>query len=194
MNGFTLFSSSSGDDHSGALSSQSSEGLGLEFSRKCAISADCLLLHPEIAGAIREEEEARELKKARGSVAHLKPPKTKMTASRSSDQINLTTGKEIRVSSEELERADSSSPGAKSDSLITRSPKSRSEPSTSSNPQTATSSSEKRKASFIRWGPGRLAQLLRRTRSAGSSSDVPVYALFLREKPVVRKLLIIYIN
>ncbi|KAI1305368.1 Regulator of G-protein signaling 3 [Halotydeus destructor] len=188
-----------GDDHSGSCSSCSSTagGLSFEMARKCTVSADSLLLHPEI-GRQRVTETGEQYRRvvvsaeAPARSTGLRPPHLlhptssldvpagtkaydakKITGSRSSDQIHS----HLMSSSAPIDGTRSASP-----KMLAKSSSSQSTATTKG------SGEEKRKSSMataVLSGTGRLAaRLLRRTHSAGGSKDVPSYALFLREKPM----------
>ncbi|RWS27162.1 regulator of G-protein signaling 12-like protein [Leptotrombidium deliense] len=155
-------------DEPSACSSCSSSGLDLEFTRKCTVSADSLLLHPEIAAMTRTEEQKAKTAEQLGIDPELLN-RRKISASISSDQIH----KHSMFMEQEIDRKSSS----------TNLPVSGDEAS----PGPSKRSQSKRKDSvtnIVFSGPGRIARLLRRTYSAGSR-DVPSHALFLREKPMV---------
>jgi hypothetical protein len=150
------------------------------LARKCTLSADSLLLHPEIALEARvsdfkkrsaEEPTASSSRSARRSHHHhhLQPETKahrKMMTSLSSDQIHSHL-----MTHEPIDGTRSASP-----KLMAK--KSTPEPTI----EEQESSDDPRKGSAFFSRPGRLARLLRRTHSAGCSKDIPPYALFLREK------------
>ncbi|RWS05959.1 regulator of G-protein signaling 12-like protein, partial [Dinothrombium tinctorium] len=162
----SLTYSRAGDEHS-ACSSCSSSGLDLEFARKCTVSADSLLLHPDIASISRNEGETRHEHSTFLDPELLR--KRKFSTSISSDQIHKHS---MFIEAEQV-------------SAATKLPimKDSAEAASSS----AVSEAVRRKDSvtnLVLSGPGRIAKLLRRTHSAGCSKDVPSHALFLREKPM----------
>ena len=175
-----------GDDHS-ACSSCSSGGLAYELARKCTLSADSLLLHPEISLQSRvsdfkkrSAEEPTTSSRSAPRHHHLQPQTSaqrKMISSLSSDQIHsqLMTHEPID--------------GTRSASPKLTGKKSTPEPIDELQAAGGTSAQEEKRkgsvASQVFSRPGRLARLLRRTHSAGCSKDIPPYALFLREKSSV---------
>lgn len=159
------------------------------MARKCTLSADSLLLHPDITSESRVSdfrkrcaEEPMGRTRSSHHRHHLQPESAiqgKMMSSLSSDQIHshLTT-------SGPIDGTRSASPKL---AVKKGTPEPIEEPQASTS-QAGPSSDEKRKgsvASQVFSRPGRLARLLRRTHSAGCSKDVPPYAIFLREKAPV---------
>ncbi|RWS01475.1 regulator of G-protein signaling 12-like protein, partial [Dinothrombium tinctorium] len=164
-----------GDEPSGC-STCSSSGLDLEFTRKCTVSADSLLLHPEIT-SISRSEAASQNKKPKTS-EFLRPDafqRPKISMSMSSDQIHQHS----KSSEEEKDRKE------KRKSLHL--PRSREQNAASSNTKADISRRKESVTNIVFSGTGRIARLLRRTHSAGCSKDVPSHALFLREKPIKKQ-------
>lgn len=180
-----------GDDHS-ACSSCSSGGLAYELARKCTLSADSLLLHPDVTSESRVTDFGRRcaeepMARTRSSHHrhHLQPESAaqgKMMSSLSSDQIHSHL-----ATSGPIDGTRSASPKL----AVKKSTPEPIEEMQASTSQAGAGRDEKRKgsvASQVFSRPGRLARLLRRTHSAGCSKDVPPYAIFLREKvPVSAK-------
>lgn len=159
----------------------------MEMARKCTVSADSLLLHSDMTSSSRNLDISSGKSQHASSQLQVSPDpgcfKRKISGSLSSDQIYMVMYSDELKHKEEkpTDQTKQSSPPPEKTSPTS--------PSKFDSSSSGPTTSRVRKSSvteLVLSGSGKLAKLLRRTHSAGCSKDIPSYALFLREKPMVR--------
>lgn len=210
------FSRVGGDDLHSTCSTCSSSGLGFDLVRKCTVSADSLLLlqHPRSDALSTSGRSASGTPDIRGLLKATSTSVVGGSTASSPGPYKVSTGFAVQrpVPKQQLEVGQKLPASLSSDQIHARkgelelvtgarsaSPKlpARQEEGAIGGVEEPKPGEKKRKISiasevFSRMGgQTRLARFLRRTHSAGCSKDIPSYALFLREKPMVSSSLIL---